>query len=225
MEESNMKNNRNYSIIISYNGDTTTAMLVDENFRCIKSTTAKRNPNDKPSLRIGAQVAFDRLWEKKEKSEKPAEKGGFKVGDRVVANGRCLHSGKHGRIVAIKYSSDCYFAEIGVEFDNYICGHDCGGNAKQGHGWWLMDLFVLHEQPTKQKVREVKRHAKVGEWVKIVDADRGNGEKYANGDVLRVEKVCRGNLDGWVELSCGGTSASPHEYVVLEGYQPGRDSK
>lgn len=75
-------------------------------------------------------------------------------------------------------------------------------------------LWAKQEKP---EVREVKRNAKVGEWVRIVDAAVVKDEAYKNGDILRVKKAY---FDGVVYLSCGGTYACPFEYVVLEGYQP-----
>lgn len=145
-----------------------------------------------------------------------AEKNGFKVGDRVVCTDpRFECSGKHGRVAVVDKG---WGANIGVEFDeDFPHGNSCGGKIKSKRGYWLFAEFLSHEQPTKPQVREVKRHAKVGEWVKIVDADRDHDEKYANGDVLRVLDVDGG---GWVHLSCGGVCTAPEEYVVLEGYHP-----
>lgn len=138
-----------YQIIIECDGDTTTAKMI-VNGKEVKQATAKRNPADKANWRIGAQVAFDRLWAKQEKPE-----------------------------------------------------------------------ILRHEQPTKQKVREVYRKAKKDEWVRIVNKIHCTDCRYKNGDVLRVvrEGDC---LD---DLSCGGAGAHYVEYVVLEGYKPGRDGK
>lgn len=58
-----------YKIVIECHDNTTTAqMFVDG---CVvKEATAKRNPADKFNWRIGAQMAFNRLWEKKKKQAK-----------------------------------------------------------------------------------------------------------------------------------------------------------
>lgn len=57
-----------YHIVVDCRDDKTTAfMFVDG--KCVKVTQAKRNPKDKFSLRIGAETAFKRLFEKKEKEE------------------------------------------------------------------------------------------------------------------------------------------------------------
>lgn len=208
-----------YQIIIESDGDTTTAKMV-VNGKEVKTATAKRNPADKANWHIGAQTAFDRLWAKQPKPEKSAEKekDGFKIGDRVVCVGfqhDCY--GKHGHIVTI-LNDATGLVPFGVEFDEPVCGgHDCGGVAKPGCGRWFYVRELSHEQPAKQKVREVKRQANAGEWVKIVNAANIWGEAYKNGDILQVKFAY---LDGTVNLSCGGFCAFPSEYVVLEGYQP-----
>lgn len=95
-----------YKIVIECNDDFTTAeMYVDG--QQVKGECAKRNPADKFSWRIGAQTAFNRLWEKEKKPVKPA-------------------------------------------------------------------------------VREVRRRAKPGEWVKIVEATNDMVNDYKNGDVLLI---------------------------------------
>lgn len=208
-----------YQITIDCDGNTTTAkMLV--NGKEVKTATAKRNPNDKANWRIGAQTAFDHLWQKQPKPEKPAGMAGFKVGDRVVIVG-LPDSGcnkKHGRIVARAPFDNGW---VGVELDEHVYDHDCDGMAKAGHGCWCSPFVLRHEQPTKQTVREVKRHAKAGEWVRIVNKIPCTDCRYENGDVLRV--VREGSFMD--DLSCGGAGVHSVEYVVLEGYQPGRDGK
>lgn len=58
-----------YQIIITCWGDTTHADMFVNGHK-VKGTKAKRNPADKFNFRIGAQTAFDRLWEKKKKPVK-----------------------------------------------------------------------------------------------------------------------------------------------------------
>ena len=63
-------------------------------------------------------------------------------------------------------------------------------------------------------IKEVKRHAKVGEYVKIVDAYDSCG-KYKNGDILKIIK----DTDH-VRYGCtDGEFLFDSEYVVLEGYE------
>lgn len=70
-------------------------------------------------------------------------------------------------------------------------------------------------------VREVKRKAKVGEYIKVVDAHSIFGT-YKNGDILKVTDVTSAGCE------CEGSDAlSPglwhEEYVVLENYKPEKE--
>lgn len=70
-------------------------------------------------------------------------------------------------------------------------------------------------------VREVKRKAKVGEYIKVVDAHSIFGT-YKNGDILKVTDVASAGCE------CEGSDAiSPglwhEEYVVLENYKPEKE--
>ena len=208
-------------IVIDYSDTITTATLYNGD-NAVKSATINRCHNDEPSVHVAAVEVIDKLLEKQgkqPKQEKPAEKCKFKVGDRVVYVGENANpnvAGKHGTVMCIK-SID----SIGIQFDEYVDGHGledaCPRFAiKHGHGWWCKGENLRHEQPTKPQVREVKRRAKVGEWVKIVRASGSIGEEYQDGDILQVTQNNR-FLD---VLSCGGIGARNGEYVVLEGYQP-----
>lgn len=71
-----------------------------------------------------------------------------------------------------------------------------------------------------QGVREVKRYAKLGEYIKIVDAEGAYDENYHNGDILLVVEYYEGERDGWVIANGANVVIDPDEYVVLEGYRP-----
>lgn len=58
------KAEKRYQILIESDGDTTTAKM-NVNGKEVKSAKAKRNPDDKPNWRIGAEMAFGRLFSKK----------------------------------------------------------------------------------------------------------------------------------------------------------------
>lgn len=81
---------------------------------------------------------------------------------------------------------------------------------------------LAFERLMAPQVKEVKRHAKVGEYIKIVNACGCSVDEYKNGDILKV-------------VAFGGHSyedgkayyknerfkyAAFNEYVVLEGYKP-----
>ena len=69
-------------------------------------------------------------------------------------------------------------------------------------------------------IKEIKRHAKVGEYVKIVD-EYGSCGRYKNGDILKIIEDT-----GHVRYECGdGEFLYDSEYVVLEGYNPEKQDK
>lgn len=72
----------------------------------------------------------------------------------------------------------------------------------------------------KPEVREVKRYANLGEYIKIVDAESAHAENYHNGDILLVVEYYEGQRDGWVQAKGANVVIDPDEYVVLEGYRP-----
>ena len=127
-----------YKIVIEgYKNTTLATMYVDDNV--IKRTAAKRHPADKFNWRIGAQTAFNRLWEKK----------------------------------------------------------------------------------NKPVVREVKRHTKPGEWVKVVNATKDSSNECENGDVLLIVPYTGTSTFEYSHYKDKDTKfLYDDEYVVLEGYKP-----
>lgn len=85
------------------------------------------------------------------------------------------------------------------------------------------------KEPSAQRASAVKRYAKPGDWVQIVNPSRHNANTYKRGSIIRViglpEK--RSKLEGWVYLDGTFYATAPWEYVVLEGYRPkrGKDGK
>lgn len=209
-------------IVIDYS-DTTTATLYNGE-KTVKSATINRRPGDNPSAHIAAIEVINKLLAKQDKQpkpKKPAWKDDFNVGDRVVINvpkpGTAHRAhGKHGTIVALE-NDDCDENMLVVELDEPVYNHDCLGLTKPGHGCYAYVEQLLHEQAAKPEVREVKRHAKVGEWVKIVNKRGWYNERYKLGEILQVTTE---KSDISVFLSCGGAAALDDEYVVLEGYKP-----
>ena len=65
-------------------------------------------------------------------------------------------------------------------------------------------------------MREVKRYANLGEYIKIVDAESYYGENYHNGDILMAVEYYEGKRDGWVQAEGANVVIGPDEYVVLE---------
>ena len=83
-------------------------------------------------------------------------------------------------------------------------------------------LWDSQKKAEKQpEVREVKRFAKPGEYIKIVDATAGcYGGIYRNGDILLVTGYYKEMRNGWVNVKGTKIAVYPNEYVVLEGYRP-----
>lgn len=81
--------------------------------------------------------------------------------------------------------------------------------------------LVGEDAKNDNSVREVKRKAKVGEYIKVVDAHSIFGI-YKNGDILKVTDVS--SVGCVCENSDGLKPGLWHrEYVVLENYKPEED--
>lgn len=84
------------------------------------------------------------------------------------------------------------------------------------------------KQEPADGVREVKRVAKVGEWVKIVNKFGYSRETYKNGDIRKVTGLYTARFaddGGWVYLDGESCATHSSEYVVLDGYKPGNAGK
>ena len=73
-------------------------------------------------------------------------------------------------------------------------------------------------------MKEVKRHAKVGEYIKIVNCDDVLKHGYENGDIFEVIKLDLDKIGVWcvsTRYDCGvhGWCIGNSEYIVLEDYQ------
>lgn len=79
---------------------------------------------------------------------------------------------------------------------------------------------LMGEDVKPDDVREVKRKAKVGEYVKIVNAKPAI-HSYKNGDIFKVTYV---TTSGCIcKNSDGDTGLWHEEYVVLENYKPEKE--
>lgn len=83
----------------------------------------------------------------------------------------------------------------------------------------LDDEYVVLEGYEEPTVKEVKRHAKPGEYIKIVDP-KYTFDEYKEGDILKV--IRQGGFSNMVrcEISNGTVPVADGEYVVLENYKP-----
>ena len=72
----------------------------------------------------------------------------------------------------------------------------------------------------RPEVREVKRFAKPGEYIKIVYVCDGCENYYHKGDIFLVTRSHQGTLNGCVNVKGISVAMHPTEYAVLEGYRP-----
>jgi len=102
------------------------------------------------------------------------------IGDRVkamgyVGNGNSRSAGLYGTVVTKMEDGG-----FGVGFDKNINGHDCGGHAKIGHGWWV---YACEITKISNKITIMK---KLSNFIKkTVDGDTQELLKagYINGDL------------------------------------------
>lgn len=100
-----------------------------------------------------------------------------------------------------------------VVFDN--------GNLEIEPGEYV--VLENYEPPKKPEVKEVKRQAKPGEWIKITNAYATHGQ-YKNGDVLKVKN--RSLFDTGLHVTeFEFPDIVDNEYVVLENYEPEEGEK
>ena len=77
------------------------------------------------------------------------DKEGFVVGDRVIllvdhpSGNHHLTAGMHGTVC------DISSVGIGVEWDEAVSQHDCGGTCKMHHGWWVSPQNIWMDEQTQ----------------------------------------------------------------------------
>lgn len=131
--------------------------------------------------------------------------GGFRVGDRVrtVRKFGIVHIGMRGRVAYIHPSGQ---PKIGVQFDQYIRGHDCDNHVTAGYGYYLPPECLELEMRDASKMYKSRRHKPLTESIK---------PNYKLGD--RVRLIRRG---GYVD-SCTTLNVGDVGTVVHVGYRLG----
>lgn len=88
----------------------------------------------------------------------------FKIGDRVVLSDSRYHNttyseneqlieGTKGTVIETNWGPHT----LGVQWDIYISGHDCGGKCKYGYGWRVNEKSIKFAPVTDWKQRLEKR--------------------------------------------------------------------
>ena len=163
---------------------------------------ARCNPADEYDFRIGAKLAFERLMN--------GNKENITVEDmRKRLKPYC---DTRSCCDCILKSPTCRCG-MGVHFMT----KDNAGNYKMSNG----EIRDAYNIIFGTGIKEVKRRAKVGEYVKIVDA-HDTYNRYKNGAILKIV-----DADAkYVRYGHGlGEILYGSEYVVLEGYKPEKEVK
>lgn len=147
----------------------------------------------------------------------------LKVGDKVV-----ISTTKYGPYWNEEGEMDKWLGKTmtirRIKDDGYLKMEEDDGECL-GCGWdWGLHMIAkkVNEEKT---VKEVKRHAKKGEWVKIVKPALAGGH-YKEGDILEVVEEYSRSLFGDTCVRCKVLDQpDPYmvldsEYVVLENYKP-----
>lgn len=106
-----------------------------------------------------------------------------------------------------------------LQYPTCRCGHGTHFMTKDDAGNYTMsnrEIKAAFNIIFGTGIKEVKRRAKQGEYVKIVDAVLSY-ENYKNGDILQIVD----DADAYVRYGHNpGEVLWDYEYVVLEGYKP-----
>ena len=138
----------------------------------------------------------------------------FKCGDKVRFKKEFYKEEYFKGLTREKRKRAAYIASLG-EF-KVSCEDSCKVHVVDKfnkYKWFAIDASLL-ELCKEPEVKEVKRKAKVGEWIKIVHAVMA-GCYYKDGDILKVVKTS--GIGVYVEC---GAAVFHTEYVVLENYSP-----
>ena len=167
-----------------------------------KKAIAKCSPEDTFDFNIGAKLAFDRLMNDNKEST-------------IVEDMRKKLK---------NYCSDMLCGDCKLHSPVCRCGNNTHFMNKDNTGNYEMsdeEIKAAFNIIFGTGVKEVKRRAKKGDYVKIVNAVSSYGN-YKNGDILKIVD------DAYGYARYGnhpGEALYNHEYVVLEGYNPDKQDK
>lgn len=186
------------------------------------------NPTDEFDFKTGAKIAMNRLlWEEvKELSNEVREAGRkAKVGEYI----KIVKKGCHGPeliVGDIHKVTDVNKHHIGTDKENVFSNHET-------HEYVVLENYnpektepvesAKPEEPQDEYLsfKKVKRRAKVGEFMLVLNARNVPGDDYENGDILKCISH-EGIMARYATGSAGFVERvlTDSEYVVLEGYQP-----
>ena len=131
----------------------------------------------------------------------------FKVGDRVRV--------KQGLVTNNSYGNLSLFPDMKQD-DVMTIKHIYNDVYYTGRFYYSAEMLELATDTPS--IREVKRPAKVGEWIRVID---GVGHLASVGEIHKVIGLSV-NYSGWVYIDAGviKNCLRNTQYVVLENYQP-----
>ena len=168
-----------------------------------KKAIAKCSPEDTFDFNIGAKLAFERLMN----------------GNKESINVEDMRKKLDSYCFCRRCCGGCK-----LESPTYRCGRGAHFMTKDDSGNYTMsnkEIKAAFNIVFGTGIKEVKRCAKVGEYVKIVNEVSSYGN-YKNGDILQIidnkDGLARYGYDRY-DFLCDD------EYIVLEGYKPDKNSE
>lgn len=196
-DERGLKRYGNETIVIYRKDDEVIAL----DKRTGKKAIAKCSPEDTFDFNVGAKLSFERLMNSSKES--------ITVDDM--------------RKKLKNYCSDMHCGDCKLHSPACRCGNNTHFMTKDNTGNYEMnDEEIKHAFNIVfgTGIKEVKRRAKKGEYVKIVNAVSSYGN-YKNGDILKI-------VDDTGHVRYGYNPVEflyDKEYVVLEGYKPEKEGE
>lgn len=207
-----------------------------------KVGVAACSPEDKFDEYEGLKLAIDRAYGKVPGFKKESKKGEKKSETKVREVSRPAKVGEWIKIIPSKFVT-CGVYKPGDILKVYKVDLNCSGvycelekkkyNVHNHNGNLFIanpEYVVLEGYEPEPKVKEVKRKAKVGEWIKIIE-DSCILNSLRKGKLLKVYKIETTHFPGvYCELldkvrnpyrnDKGNLIILDGSYVVLEGYEP-----
>lgn len=185
---------------------------------------AKCSPEDTFDFNIGAKLAFERLMS----TRRIVKLDKYEIGDKVkIVDAWTDKTWENSEGLMDKYLGTVMTIRDITQKGKYKMHED--KTDFDGDGWFWNEHCIEGKVVEDTEVKEVKRHAKIGEYIKVVHA-KNPMDYYENGDVLKVTHYFGSEEYGSVNtINLRTNSNTIHldadEYVVLEGYVPTEDIK
>lgn len=171
-------------------------------------------PEDEFNFETGAKLAFERLFEAKA-DVKIVKQSTYKPGDKV----KIIDKWVPGCFENSSGYMDEWLGKVMTIEDTFYNGDY---KMKEDNGKWYWDNTCIEGKVIETStVKEVKRAAKVGEYIKIVNPIF-SGEYYKKGDILKVLTSYENTNVFKEHVFVEGIERNilTEEYVVLENYKP-----